>query len=140
VSPAGTGLDGSLGYPEGNGGLGHRGVEQVAEDQRFGRGMGAVTGALRVVSRLLECRGPRSRFRPAPGTVRPVPSAADYPELPAIRSYLPKRSNSPFRTPPRKARHSSGVNLRTGPAQSRLLRMPTVPPGRLATSTQLPLA
>src|SRR5579862_1396307 len=32
-SPAGTGLDGSLGYPQGGGGLGHRGVEQVAEDQ-----------------------------------------------------------------------------------------------------------
>ena len=31
------------------------------------------------------------------------------------RRYPPKPSNSPFRTPPRKARHSSEVNLRTGP-------------------------
>jgi hypothetical protein len=56
------------------------------------------------------------------------------------RRYPPKPSNSPFRTPPRKARHSSGVNLRTGPDEFLLLRTPTSPPGRLATSTQLPLA
>jgi len=48
--------------------------------------------------------------------------------------------NSPLRTPPRKACHSAGVNRRTGPAESLLLRTPIVPPGRLATSTQLPLA
>jgi hypothetical protein len=59
---------------------------------------------------------------------------------PGARGYLPTLSNSPFRTPPRKACHSSGVNRRTGPAESLLLRTPTVPPGRLATSTQLPLA
>ena len=53
---------------------------------------------------------------------------------------LPKPSNSPFRTPPRKACHSSGVNVRTGPPESLLLRTPISPPGRLATSTQLPLA
>jgi hypothetical protein len=57
-----------------------------------------------------------------------------------IRRYLPKLSNSPFRTPPRKSCHSSGVNRRTGPPESLLLRTPTVPPGKLATSTQLPLA
>src|SRR5580658_518745 len=33
--PAGTGLDSSLGYPEGDGGLGHGGVEQVAEDEHL---------------------------------------------------------------------------------------------------------
>jgi hypothetical protein len=54
--------------------------------------------------------------------------------------YLPKLSNSPFRTPPIKACHSSGVNRRTGPPDSLLLRTPTSPPDRLATSTQLPLA
>ena len=53
---------------------------------------------------------------------------------------LPKPSNSPFLTPPRKACHSSEVNLRTGPAEFLLLRTPISPPGRLATSTQLPLA
>jgi len=57
-----------------------------------------------------------------------------------LRRYLPKPSNSPFLTPPRKACHSSGVNIRTGPAEFLLLRTPTSPPGRLATSTQLPLA
>jgi hypothetical protein len=51
---------------------------------------------------------------------------------------LQKRSNSPFRTPPRNACHSSGVNRRTGPAESLLLRTPISPWGRLATSTQLP--
>ena len=53
--------------------------------------------------------------------------------------FLPKLSNSPFRAPPRKASHSSGVNRRTGPSGSLLLRRPIVLPGRLATSTQLPL-
>src|SRR5580700_9576242 len=48
-------------------------------------------------------------------------------------------SNSPSLAPPRKAAHSSAVNLRTGPC-SRLLRTPMQPSGRLATSTQLPLA
>ena len=57
-----------------------------------------------------------------------------------VQRYVPKRSNSPFRTPPRKACHSAGVNRRTGPAESLLLRTPIVSPGRLATSTQLPLA
>src|SRR5450755_2681886 len=51
----------------------------------------------------------------------------------------PKLSNSPFRAPPRKACHSSGVNRSTGPSGSLLLRRPIVRPGRLATSTQLPL-
>src|SRR5712691_1511144 len=50
---------------------------------------------------------------------------------------LPKLSNSPFRTPPRNARHSSEVNRRTGPSESLLSRTPTSPAGRLATSTQL---
>ena len=54
--------------------------------------------------------------------------------------YLQKPSNSPFRTPPRKACHSSDVNFRTGPPEFLLLRTPISPPGRLATSTQLPLA
>src|ERR1700733_5027135 len=53
---------------------------------------------------------------------------------------LPKLSNSPFRTPPRNACHSSGVNWRTSPSESLLLRTPTPPLDRLATSTQLPLA
>ena len=34
----------------------------------------------------------------------------------------------------------SGVNVRTGPPEFLLLRTPISPPGRLATSTQLPLA
>jgi hypothetical protein len=57
-----------------------------------------------------------------------------------VPPYRAKLSNSPFRTPPRKACHSAGVNRSTGPAESLLLRTPIVPPGRLATSTQLPLA
>src|ERR1700751_4224812 len=52
----------------------------------------------------------------------------------------PKSSNSPLRTPPRNACHSSGVNRRTAPSLSRLFLTPTVPPGRSDTSTQLPLA
>src|SRR3954447_25459690 len=54
--------------------------------------------------------------------------------------YMQKRSNSPLRTPPRNACHSSDVNRRTAPSDSLLLRTPISPPGRLATSTQLPLA
>src|SRR5712691_11630773 len=50
---------------------------------------------------------------------------------------LLKRSNSPFRAPPRNASHSLGVNRRTGPCGSLLSRTPMPPPGRLATSTQL---
>src|SRR5712691_6148210 len=50
---------------------------------------------------------------------------------------LLKRSNSPFRAPPRNASHSLGVNRRTGPCGSLESRTPTPPPGRLATSTQL---
>jgi hypothetical protein len=57
-----------------------------------------------------------------------------------LRSYMQKRSNSPLRTPPRNACHSSDVNRRTSPSDSLLLRTPISPPGRLATSTQLPLA
>src|SRR5271166_30046 len=53
--------------------------------------------------------------------------------------FLPKLSNSPFRTPPRNACHSSGVNRRTAPLESLLFRTPISPSGRLATSTQLPL-
>jgi len=53
---------------------------------------------------------------------------------------LPNLSNSPFRTPPMKARHSPGVNRRTSPCGSLLSRTPTCPSGRSATSTQLPLA
>ena len=56
-----------------------------------------------------------------------------------MRHFLPKLSNSPFRTPPRNACHSSDVNLSTAPWASRLLRTPISPSGRLATSTQLPL-
>src|SRR6476646_8535208 len=55
-------------------------------------------------------------------------------------SYMQKRSNSPLRTPPRNACHSSDVNRRTAPSDSLLLRTPISPSGRLATSTQLPLA
>src|SRR6266851_1630661 len=51
-----------------------------------------------------------------------------------------KQSNSPFRTPSRNARHSSGRNLSTGPLTSLLSRIPTWPPGRSATSTQFPFA
>src|SRR5262249_61672192 len=72
---------------------------------------------------------PRDRRRPLPDDR----SASSGP-------YLPKLSNSPFLTPPRKACHSSDVNLRTGPAEFLLFRTPISPPGRLATSTQLPLA
>ncbi len=54
--------------------------------------------------------------------------------------YPSNPSNSPFRTPPTNACHSSGVNRSIGPAVSLLLRMPISPSGRLATSTQLPLA
>ena len=53
--------------------------------------------------------------------------------------FLPKLSNSPFRTPPRNACHSSGVNRRTAPSASLLLRTPISSSGRLATSTQFPL-
>ena len=53
--------------------------------------------------------------------------------------YLPKLSNSPFCTPPINACHSSGVNARTAPRGSLLLRTPTPPSARLAISTQLPL-
>ena len=62
-----------------------------------------------------------------------------YSEQDASGYFLPKRSNSPFRTPPRKACHSSGVNSRTGPPEFLLLRTPTPPSGRHATSTQFPL-
>jgi hypothetical protein len=53
---------------------------------------------------------------------------------------LPKLSNSPFRTPPRNACHSPGVNRRTGPLESLLSRTPISPSGRFATSTQSLLA
>jgi len=56
------------------------------------------------------------------------------------RCLRPKLSNSRFRTPPRNALHSSGVKRRTRPSGSRLLRTPTPPSGKSATSTQLPLA
>src|SRR5277367_5663550 len=59
--------------------------------------------------------------------------------LPGGIGQMTGRSNSPFRTPPRKACHSAGVNRRTSPAESLLLRTPISPSGRLATSTQLPL-
>lgn len=52
----------------------------------------------------------------------------------------PKSSNSPIRAPPTNACHSSGVKRSTAPSGSLLLRTPTSPPGRFATSTQLPLA
>jgi hypothetical protein len=45
------------------------------------------------------------------------------------------RSNSPVRTPPRKASHSRGVNRRTGPPRSLESRTATRP-SRSATSTQ----
>src|SRR6266704_5645118 len=54
--------------------------------------------------------------------------------------YLPKLSNSPFRARPRNACHSSGVNRRIAASASLLLRTPISPPGRLAISTQFPLA
>ena len=65
----------------------------------------------------------------------PVPDAT---ALCSCGHFLPKRSNSPFRTPPRNACHSSGVNRRTAPSASLLLRTPISSSGRLATSTQLP--
>ena len=66
-------------------------------------------------------------------------------QLTAIRLHLsgylrPKASNSPFLAPPIKASHSADVNCRTEPFGWRLLRTATPPPGRSATSTQLPLA
>src|SRR5215469_12462775 len=82
--------------------------------------------------------GLRRRGRSLHAGDRPLP-----PGGPAPGAYIrvrPKSSNSPFLTPPRKACHSSGVNRRTGPSRSRLLRTPTVPPGWSDTSTQLPLA
>lgn len=54
--------------------------------------------------------------------------------------YVGKISNSPFRTPCRNARHSSGGNRSTGPLTSLLSRIPTWTPGRSATSTQFPFA
>jgi len=57
---------------------------------------------------------------------------------PARSGHWPQNlSNSPFRTPPRKARHSSGVNRRTPPSESLLWRTPTRPSDSPATSTQL---
>jgi len=41
-----------------------------------------------------------------------------------MRQPRQRLSNSPFLTPPRNAVHSSGVNCRTGPDWSRLLRTP----------------
>jgi hypothetical protein len=51
----------------------------------------------------------------------------------------PDRSKSPSRARPTKAPHSPGVNLKAGPPGFLLSRTPISPPGRLATSTQLPL-
>jgi len=56
------------------------------------------------------------------------------------RRYDRKISNSPFRTPDRKARHSSAGNCSTGPPASLLSRIPTCPSGRSAISTQFPFA
>jgi hypothetical protein len=80
-------------------------------------------------------RGELERFVPGWPEAAPVAGPARH-----DGRYLPKLSNSPFLTPPRKACHSSDVNLRTGPAEFLLFRTPISPPGRLATSTQLPLA
>ena len=79
-------------------------------------------------------------YRSGRGTRGDNPPLRHVRRLRHVPRYVPKRSNSPFRTPPRKACHSAGVNRRTGPAESLLLRTPIVPPGRPATSTQLPLA
>src|SRR5215467_8326882 len=96
--------------------------------------------AIRRVSAAVRSRLPsalprRPRLRAAPE--HPVPPPAGQHQR---GRYLPKPSNSPFRTPPRNACHSSDVNRRTGPSASLLLRTPIAPPGRSATSTQLPLA
>src|SRR5215471_7133253 len=62
----------------------------------------------------------------------------------AAAAYLPsllaEPSNPPCLTHPRNACHSPELNRRTSPAAFLLSRTPTAPSGRLATSTQLPLA
>src|ERR1700722_13191904 len=85
---------------------------------------------------LQACREAGTGRRQHEGRARP--SKARPPCL--IARYPPKRSNSPFRTPPRNACHSSGVKRSTAPSASRLFRTPISLPVRLATSTQLPLA
>ena len=50
------------------------------------------------------------------------------------------RGGFPFRSLPRKPRHSPGGNARTAPAGSLLSRTAIWPPGRPVTSTQSPLA
>src|SRR5580692_7355131 len=83
-----------------------------------------------------EEEGPRDSERPPPF----VMTDSGYEQDAVLaRHFLPKLSNSPFRTPPRNACHSSEVKRSTAPWASRLLRTPISPSGRLATSTQLPL-
>src|SRR6266568_9554171 len=72
-----------------------------------------------------------------PSFDRRLGRAGRYGILPAAVMFYRNLSNSPFRTPPRNACHSPGVNRRTGPAESLLSRTPISPAGRLATSTQL---
>src|SRR4029077_2904126 len=83
-----------------------------------------------------EEEGPRHSDRP-PSSV--LTDSGHEQDAALARHFLPKLSNSPFRTPPRNACHSSDVNRSTAPWASRLLRTPISPSGRLATSTQLPL-
>jgi hypothetical protein len=96
----------------------------------------------RATSSRARCTDSRAGLRPEPMAPRPeakvehegVSSAS-----PGRDAVLPNLSNSPSCAPPRKASHSSCVNLRTGPSGSLLLRTPTESPGSSATSTQLPL-
>jgi hypothetical protein len=93
------------------------------------------------------CEIARQRLQYRPKGKRAAEGPAGLPGPPPIicgnfGRYLPKLSklsNSPLRTPPRNACHSSGVKRRIAPCASRLLRTPISPWGRLATSTQLPL-
>src|SRR6185369_9844958 len=90
-------------------------------------------------ARCLPVGGDPAPPRPAGGTVRSGPSRSGWPgrrqfsrlASAYITGQMPaKRSNSPFRAPPRKARHSPGVKLRTGPVASLLSRTPIWPPSR----------
>src|SRR5271156_4134912 len=89
----------------------------------------------------LSRRGLSSPASPANARRGPPHSGDPLPLIDSVlaRHFLPKLSNSPFRTPPRNACHSSDVKRSTAPWASRLLRTPISPSGRLATSTQLPL-
>jgi len=94
------------------------------------------TGKLRAL-----CPGRRPLIaseEPSPQCGLPIRLNRALPRLAGSGHALPKRSNSPLRTPPINACHSSGVNRRTEPSGFLLSRTPISPPLRFATSTQLP--